>query len=476
MASVYSKPGAKGRTLWYGVIYLNGAHRQFPLFERDGRTRPTDRTRALTLAGRLEHQLKTGNPKAQLKATRRSIFRTVWPLFYDTQVVLKAENTQSDYRYAFEGHLRHARFARKRVCLITHTDILDYVNSMKGTLSPHTLNNETGMLAQFFDYAQQNGYWDGPVNPARAMGVRQPLTPNPIVYLSKPEHIALFLDSFDPAGEQKYATLSTLLLLTGIRWSEARSLLWSNTVIDDPKWPHLFIESTAVGNGIQPWLKTKAGHRWVGLCPTLVKLLRDWRANTTQGGTLASEKTRLGIDPSDSLVFPSDAGTLLSPGNFRKPLRQFDTAKLAAHALDPSFPLALQVHGLRHSTSMLLQREGVNLIHLAHWMGHSKKALLGSAATYTHAEAQRENPIVAALVERSIQGSRKALTKQHRSSPRSTAAPTPPPVAKSILRKSPKAAAAATAAKRAIQQRGSTPRATPRATPAQRRRAPRSKP
>lgn len=449
MASVHSKPGAKGKTLWYASIYLDGAPRQFPLFENDGRTRPVDRNRALKLAGNLERQLKQGNPKTKLKATRNARFITVWPLFSATIVSQKATNTQNDYKWAFDGHFKTARFAKKRVGLITHTDIQAYVDSKKGALSPHTLNNHTGMLAQFFDFAKQNGYWDGPINPARAMGIRQPLTANPTIYLSRPEHGVLLIDAFDPVRDEKYAVLTATLLWTGIRWSEARSLLWSQCSIDDPKHSHLRITTTAVGNDIQPHPKSKAGDRWVGLCPTLVKMLKHWRGNSVQGGTMGQERQRLGIDPSDGLVWPSDAGTILSPGNFRKPDRQFDRAKRAANAKDPSFPLNLPVHGLRHSHSMLLQREGINPIQLAHTMGHSKRAMLGSSATYTHAEAERENPIVAAMVEKSIKDARKALAKQRSGKGGTTAAAVPAPVVKAVARKSPKAAAAATAAKKA---------------------------
>ena len=107
----------------------------------------------------------------------------------------------------------------------------------------------------------------------------------------------------------------------------------------------------------------------------------------------------------------------MSAGNFRK--RQFQDAKDRAHDKDPSFPVDLPVHGLRHTTSMILQRSGVDPVMLAHTLGHSRKALLGATAVYTHVEAERENPIVAAIMEKSIKDAKKALARQKTKSAKS---------------------------------------------------------
>jgi len=162
-------------------------------------------------------------------------------------------------------------------------------------------------------------------------------------------------------------------------------------------------------------------------------------------------QARLGLgiaDPSDGLVFPSDAGTMLSPGNFRR--RQLKDAKEAAHKLDPSFPLDLSTHGLRHSYAMTLLRMGATNYQVGQELGHSKGPL-GSTAAYTHVDAERANPIAAARVEKSIKVARHALKKKQQAAAKPvTAAPTQPSVAsKSIARTSPKPAAVRTAAVRA---------------------------
>ena len=81
MASVWSKPGADGKPLWYATIYIDGAARQFPLKESDGKTRVANRTRALKAAGKLESDLKQNKSKVQIKNKRQALFKTVWPLF-----------------------------------------------------------------------------------------------------------------------------------------------------------------------------------------------------------------------------------------------------------------------------------------------------------------------------------------------------------------------------------------------------------
>ena len=379
-----------------------------------------------------------------------------------------APNTQEDYKWSFEGHFKTARFARKRVSNITHSDIVNYIDQKKnptrpskkhkGTVPPplsaHTLNNQLGMLSRFFKWAEQEGYWSGAVNPAKAMGLRQKLTAPQIVYLQDLDHVQLLIDSVDtgdPRTTEKYKTLVALLCWTGLRWSETRSLLWSQVMIDNPKHRHLRIKTTAVGIDIQPWTKSKAGDRYVAVCPTLAKMLAQWRTSQW-GGTNSTERGRLGIkDPNDGLVFASEAGTMMPPGNFRR--RAFFYAKDRAHKVDPTFPQDLTVHGLRHTFNMILEREGLTVYARACELGH-KDTVHGSTKAYTHIEAARQNPIAAAAVEKAIKTGKADLSRknkaraQGKTTPLSTTTPATLPT-KRVARKSPKAAAAATKAKAA---------------------------
>jgi len=452
MAGLVQRTSKQGEPLWYATIHIGGgANHWEPIRERDG-SAPADRKRAQELANLAERNYRKLAP-AKRTAARRILFTTAWPTFVADYVSTKAKNTQNDYHWAYEGHFRKAPFARKRVTNITHEDIKAYVQRKQAQpdpLGPHTLNNHTGMLAKFFQWAQQQGYWDGPVNPAKAMGIRQRLTTKHVAYLREPEHQLLLIDSIvttDQNSQEKYRLLVSTLLWAGIRWSEARSLLWSQVKLDNPKHLHLRITTTAVGMDIQSYTKSPAGDRYVGVCPTLAAMLKQWRANP-MGGTLASEKFRLGIDPSDGLVLPSDAGTMLSPGNFRR--RQLKDAKEAAHKTDPSFPLDLTTHGLRHSYAMTLLRMGATNYQVGQELGHSKGPL-GSTAAYTHVDAERANPIAAAMVEKSIKVAKQALKKKQQAAAKSVvAAPVQPLVAsKGITRPSPKPAAARTAAAKA---------------------------
>lgn len=425
MAGVHSKPGADG-ALWYADIYSDGRTRQFPLTKVDGKTgkksRPKDEDEARRWAKRLEKEV-TRKAAQQATVKRFSRFNTLWPKFYASESGRWRKNTRNDYERAYSKHLSKASFSQKQVRNIDHNDIKAYQDEkVKEGLAPHTINNHQGMLAQFFDYAQREGYWSGPQIPARAIPRLSIAGAKQTVYLSKPEHPALLLESFVPKFEDKYAVLTATLLLTGIRWSEARSLLWSQ-VSFDPKHPHIHITTTAVGNEIQDFgPKSEASKRWVGLPPTLIAMLKRWMKDPF-GDTDRDERFRLGIAPGDGLVFPSDCGTMMSAGNFRK--RQFQDAKDRAHAKDASFPLDLPVHGLRHTASMSLQRGGVDPVMLAHSLGHSRRALLGATAVYTHVEAERENPIVAAIMERSIKDSKRLLGKKRAKAAKSGTTPAP---------------------------------------------------
>ncbi len=94
-----------------------------------------------------------------------------------------------------------------------------------------------------------------------------------------------------------------------------------------------------MGLDIQDITKTPAGGRWVGLPPMLVAMLRKWSKDPFND-THVDERDRLGIGPGDGLVFPSDSGTIMSAGNFRK--RQFQDAK-DAPTEGPGFPVDLPV-------------------------------------------------------------------------------------------------------------------------------------
>lgn len=442
MAGVFKRVNAKGETLWYATVYLDGRDHQVALREKRDGSSPVDEARARVLARSVELGLRR-QPAAKRTASRRIIFKTAWPQFIADVVGAKAKNTQSDYHWSYEGHFRTAPFARKRVSNITHLDIRSYVDGKVGVLNPHTINNQTAQLAVFFQWAKQQGYWDGETNPAKAMGIRQKLAPSKVTAISNPAHAWLLLDYFDTVSDEKSQVLTATLTFAGIRWSEARSLLWSQVMVDNPKHLHLRIESTAVGDEIQDNTKSPAGNRCVGVPTTLATLLRAWRRNR-MNGTLASEKVRLGIEAADGLVFPSDAGTMLSPGNFRR--RQFREAKEYAHRIDRTFPLDLTVHGLRHSYTSGMLDAGATEFQVDRELGHST-GTLKSLAPYIHNAAKRGNPIAAGYAEKFIQESKKAASRSRRQIGSGPAAPTPVlPPTKGIKQTSPKQTLAARSA------------------------------
>ena len=437
MAGVSKRTAKNGEVHWYAVIYKSGGSYHWERLREKNGADPADRDAAKALAEKVDKALKK-SPAVNKTAARRIIFRTAWPLFTAYHFGSLAENSKTDYDLVYKAHFSKAPFARMRVSNINHTHIKAYVDSkLRGPkpLSAHTLNNHTAMLATFFKFAHEQGWWDGDINPAKAMGIRQKLAPSKTAYISNPAHAWMLVDYFDKPEDEKYRVLTATLLWSGLRWSELRSLLWSQVFVDDPKHYHLRITTTAVGMDIQGSTKTHAGNRYVGVAPTLAKMLRDWRSNAL-GGTTAAETHRLGIAQSDGLVFPSDAGTILSPGNYRR--RQFADAKKHVHGLDPSFPLDFTVHGCRHTYATNLQRMGATEFQVGRELGHTRGGL-GSTAAYIHHEAQKGNPIAAAFAEKSIQEAKKAAAKlKKQGAAPAKSAPVPPAVVKQVKQASPK--------------------------------------
>ena len=432
MASVSKRTGKNGEVHWYAVIYNEGGGYHWErLLEKAGdkHSNPLGQKRAQELANQAERRYHK-IPAAKRTVSRHTVFSTAWQEFNRDYISTKAENTRNDYHYTWGAHLSKAPFHRKRVHNITIDDIRDYVELKLKTLDPHTVNNQTSMLAKFFLWAREHNYFDGDVNPAKAMGVRQTIHRKPLVFIDA-DQARLLIKSFDPKVDEKYAVLTATLLWTGIRWSEARSLTWDSVHLNNSHHYHLSIRTTAVGMTIQDHPKTGAGNRSVAIPPTLAKMLKKWNSNKKIGGTLGVEMTRLGI--SSPLVFPSDAGTLLGPDNYRK--RQFTEAKKRAHAKDPSFPLTLTVHGLRHSYATNLLVQGASVFSLKSEMGH---ASIQSSMAYTHYQPELGNPITAGMVENSIKKAKR--TPAAATSASKTAAT---PVHKGIPRKSPKKATTA---------------------------------
>lgn len=111
------------------------------------------------------------------------------------------------------------------------------------------------------------------------------------------------------------------------------------------------------------------------------KTARSRRKVSIEADICSMLRTHLGdrrLQP-DAYLFVGRYGAQWNHGNFRG--RFWKEAVTRAHEADPSFPLGLTFHDLRHTYASLLDKAGVSLAMAAMLMGHSTTSM---TAEYTH--------------------------------------------------------------------------------------------
>ena len=221
------------------------------------------------------------------------------------------------------------------------------------------------VLTQAFSLAVRNGDCDS--NPLREIPrprkkrrVPDILTPHEITQL---RWVLTRLAEKPPARSgprSRYADVRDVLdlqLATGARIGEALALTWDDVVIDGDLPPHASITSVVVflkgkGHFIQPLTKTSKSRRGVYLPDWMVEILRARRERSN-----------------GSLVFPSRAGTVWSPANFRELLRSVrDEASLPE----------LTPHTMRRTYGTSVER-AFDMRTAAEALGHSDESVTRNA-------------------------------------------------------------------------------------------------
>ena len=157
----------------------------------------------------------------------------------------------------------------------------------------------------------------------------------------------------------RYRLLFRFMAATGVRISEATALQWQHLALDGSS-PHVKVRRAIVRGRVQP-PKSKHGRREVPLDHALVSELRRHRAST--------EWPR-----DEDLVFPSLAGTPLTPGNLRR-------RTLAPAAEEAGAPWA-GFHTFRHTCASMLFERGANAKQVQRWLGHHSASF--TLDTYIH--------------------------------------------------------------------------------------------
>lgn len=196
------------------------------------------------------------------------------------------------------------------------------------------------------------------------------------------EHAGRFLDA---ARRDRYFALWAMLLMGGLRPSEALGLLWSAVDLDEGR---VQVERSLqrVGKG---WKlkrpKTAKARRVVALPPVAAQALRDWRRKQ------AEERLLLRAEYEDhGFVFANPFGKPLhrdnlSRQNFRRICERAGLGEYGPEPVKPNgqpgprkkrpFRAAHRPYDLRHTCATLLLKKSVNVKIVSELLGHASVTL-----------------------------------------------------------------------------------------------------
>lgn len=190
----------------------------------------------------------------------------------------------------------------------------------------------------------------------------------------------------EAARSDRYYPLWLMLLMGGLRPSEALGLRWPSVNIDEGK---LHIERILTRIGVKGWKlvppKTKKARRVVVLPAVAAQALRDWRRKQ------AEERLLLGAEYEDNgLVFTNPFGKPLHLHNlgvrsFRSICERAGLGEYGAEPVKPKgqpgprkkrpFRPAHRPYDLRHTCATLLLKKGVPVKIVSELLGHASVAL-----------------------------------------------------------------------------------------------------
>jgi len=270
------------------------------------------------------------------------------------------ESTREEYRRLIRAYA-HRHFSRKlkladlsTYALARYMDWLADEEEQGKRLSDRTIANAVIPLRAALATAKREGLIRH--NPAQglAMPHREQLPDEEVKVFSRDQLAALLA-----MAPERHAPLFELLAATGLRISEAIALQRLHLQLDQSE-PEVCVRRAIVRDRIVP-PKSKYGKREVRLPAPLVAKL---------SAHLAAQPDR----DSTALVFPSEAGSPLAPGNLRrrvlKPLAEEVDAPWAGF------------HTFRHTFASLHLSQGTNLLQLSRALGHHSPAF--TLTRYTH--------------------------------------------------------------------------------------------
>lgn len=254
------------------------------------------------------------------------------------------DSTYRSDESAWRVHVK-PQWGTRAVGSIRHSEVATWVAELSNAKSPTTVKRVHGVLAAILGSAVRDRRI--PSNPARDVRTpRKVRKPRAYLTLKQVERLA---------EVSKYPGLIRFLAFTGLRWGEATGLTVKRV---DTARRRVEIMENAVMVGGQVIVGTpKTHHRRSVPYP-------DFLDDTMAAACAGKDR--------DALLFPSELGGFLRPGNGKG--GWFRGAVMRAQASEAHFP-HVTPHDLRHTTASLAISTGANVKAVQRMLGHASAAM-----------------------------------------------------------------------------------------------------
>jgi integrase len=174
---------------------------------------------------------------------------------------------------------------------------------------------------------------------------------------------------------------------TGLRQAELLGLTWVDVDFEQAKlYVRFQLSRTTPARRLR--LKEEASERTIDLDPSLVKLLKEHKA----------EQFRAGHARPEDFVFTTGDGKALY---YRNVMRGFERAAKAA-GLNGEGLQTLSMHDMRHTAISTLIQAGADVVSVQRFAGHSSAAM--TLSRYAHEFASREDNNAGSVLAKAFRG------------------------------------------------------------------------
>jgi integrase/recombinase XerD len=263
-----------------------------------------------------------------------------------------AENTIASYSRDLSRFFLFLEKRDRSPLKVSQDDVVDYIVSLRGILSPRSMARNLSSLKSFFRFLVSDGKIA--VNPARLLNA--PKLPKRLPSVLSREEVEALLsqpDSAHPRGQRDKAMLE-LLYATGLRVSELVGLKISNINLEA---------------GYVRTLGKGSKERMVPMGAKAMGALREY---------LSDGRIRLLKQKSASHLFVNARGKPLSRQGFWKIIKQY--------GLKAGIRKEMKPHLLRHSFASHLLEHGADLRAVQIMLGHAD---ISTTQIYTHVTRER---------------------------------------------------------------------------------------